>query len=299
MIEIKNVTKVFGSAKAVDDVSFTAPVGAVTGFLGPNGAGKTSTLRILLGLSRPDQGEALIDGVKYGDLDSPRRAVGAVLDSIGYHPGRSGVDHLRIIAKAAGIARQRVTEVLDIVELASAADRPVGGYSQGMRQRLALATALLGDPPILVLDEPANGLDPAGMAWLRDLVVGWAKQGRTVLFSSHILSEVEMVADHVVIINRGQIVRVTSMAELSSVEGNVVVSTLGRDRFIEVAKSQGWQVRDGGQNRLLISGSSTTEVGQVAAREGVVLTELSSESSNGRLEELFFELTGANARVRS
>lgn len=299
MIEIKNVTKVFGSAKAVDDVSFTAPVGAVTGFLGPNGAGKTSTLRILLGLSRPDHGEALIDGVKYEDLDSPRRAVGAVLDSIGYHPGRTGVDHLRVIAKAAGIQRQRVNEVLDIVELAAAADRQVGGYSQGMRQRLALATALLGDPPILVLDEPANGLDPAGMAWLRDLVAGWAKQGRTVLFSSHILSEVEMVADHVVIINRGQIVRVTSMAELSSMEGSVVVSTLGRDRLIEIAKNQGWQVRDGGQNRLLISGSSTTEVGQVAAREGVVLTELSSESSNGRLEELFFELTGANARVRS
>ncbi len=190
MIEIEKVTKIFGSTRVVDGVSFTAPVGAVTGFLGPNGAGKTSTLRILLGLSNPNEGVALIDGVKYEELDSPRRSVGAVLDSMGYHPGRSGVDHLRIIAKSAGIQRQRVGEVLEIVELTDAADRSVGGYSQGMRQRLALATALLGDPPVLVLDEPSNGLDPAGMAWLRNLIAGWAKQGRTVLFSSHILNEV-------------------------------------------------------------------------------------------------------------
>lgn len=239
MIEIKNVTKVFGSTRAVDSVTFTAPVGAVTGFLGPNGAGKTSTLRILLGLSRPDEGVALIDGVKYGDMESPRRIVGAVLDSMGYHPGRSGVDHLRIIAKAAGLPSQRVGEVLEIVELTSAADRPVGGYSQGMRQRLALATALLGDPPILVLDEPSNGLDPAGMLWLRELISAWAKQGRTVLFSSHVLSEVEMVADRVVIINRGKV------------------------------------------------------VGEMA------MTELSSDTSTGRLEKLFFELTSAKVQVRS
>lgn len=214
MIEIRNISKVFGSTRAVEDVTFTAPVGAVTGFLGPNGAGKTSTLRILLGLSRPDEGVALIDGVKYGDLKSPRRWIGAVVDSMGYHPGRSGIDHLRIISKAAGIPRKRINEVLELVDLTSAAGRPVGGYSQGMRQRLALATALLGDPPVLILDEPSNGLDPAGMAWLRELIGEWAKQGRTVLFSSHVLSEVEMVADHVVIIDHGKVVREAAIAEL-------------------------------------------------------------------------------------
>lgn len=233
MIEVKNLTKVFGATKAVDRVSFTAPVGAVTGFLGPNGAGKTSTLRMLLGLSRPDEGQALIDGHKYDDLDSPRRSVGAVLDSMGYHPGRSGVDHLRIVARAAGIQRQRVGEVLEIVELSSAADRPVGGYSQGMRQRLALATALLGDPPVLVLDEPSNGLDPAGMAWLRDLIRGWANQGRTVLFSSHILNEVEMIADHLVVINHGKVVRETSMRELAGADGKVVAGRL-EELFFEL-----------------------------------------------------------------
>ena len=233
MIEVKNLSKVFGATKAVDRVSFTAPVGAVTGFLGPNGAGKTSTLRTLLGLSRPDEGQALIDGHKYDDLDSPRRSVGAVLDSMGYHPGRSGVDHLRIVARAAGIQRQRVGEVLEIVELSSAADRPVGGYSQGMRQRLALATALLGDPPVLVLDEPSNGLDPAGMAWLRDLIRGWANQGRTVLFSSHILNEVEMIADHLVVINHGKVVRETSMRELAGADGKVVAGRL-EELFFEL-----------------------------------------------------------------
>lgn len=241
MIEIKKVTKTFGSARAVDEVSFTAPEGAVTGFLGPNGAGKTTTLRMLLGLSNPDEGQALINGVKYADLDSPRRAVGAVLDSIGYHPGRSGVDHLRIVAKAAGLERKRVGEVLEIVELTSAAMRNVGGYSQGMRQRLALATALLGDPPVLVLDEPSNGLDPAGMAWLRDLIAGWAKQGRTVLFSSHILNEVEMVADHLVIINRGKVVRETSMSDLAGSDGKVASGRL-EEMFFELTTPKG-QVR--------------------------------------------------------
>lgn len=233
MIEIRKVTKTFGSSRAVDDVSFTAPEGAVTGFLGPNGAGKTTTLRMLLGLTSPDQGEALINGVKYVDLDSPRRSVGAVLDSMGGHPGRSGIDHLRVIAKAAGIERKRVGEVLEIVEMTSAAERNVGGYSQGMRQRLALATALLGDPPVLVLDEPSNGLDPAGMAWLRDLIAGWAKQGRTVLFSSHILNEVEMVADHLVVINHGKVVRESSMNDLAGLDGKIVSGRL-EEMFFEL-----------------------------------------------------------------
>ena len=299
MIEVRDVAKSFGSTRAVDSVSFSAPSGAVTGFLGPNGAGKTTTLRILLGLARPDQGSALIEGVAYVDLPSPRRAVGAVLDSMGYHPGRSGVDHLRIVARAAGIPRQRVDDVLEVVELTAAADRPVGGYSQGMRQRLALAGALLGDPPVLVLDEPGNGLDPAGMAWLRRLLGDWAAQGRTVLFSSHVLSEVEMVADRVVIINRGRVVREASKADLSATEASVVVRTPDRARLTELAQRQGWVVRDDGRDRLLISGASATEVGHAAARDGLVLAELSSGTSTGQLEELFLELTGANAQGQS
>ncbi len=206
VIEIVDVVKRYGETVAVDGVSFTAPSGAVTGFLGPNGAGKTTTLRVLLGLARPDAGRAVIDGVPYVDLPSPRRSVGAVIDDMGFHPARTGRNHLRVVARAAGLDPRRVDEMLAFVDLADAADRRVGGYSQGMRQRLALATALLGDPAVLVLDEPANGLDPAGMVWLRGLLRDWAAQNRTVLFSSHVLSEVETVADHLVIISHGHVV---------------------------------------------------------------------------------------------
>jgi len=224
--------------------------------------------------------------------------VGAVLDSIGFHPGRSGANHLRVVARAAGIPRQRIDEVLEVVEMTGAADRRVGGYSQGMRQRLALASALLGDPPVLVLDEPGNGLDPAGMAWLRRLMGEWARQGRTVLFSSHVLSEVELVADRIVIINRGRVVREATKAELSGASGAVVVRTPDRARLNELANREGWQVRDVEHYRVLIGGASATDVGQAAAREGVVLTELSSEASTRQLEKLFFDLTGPNTEVR-
>jgi ABC-2 type transport system ATP-binding protein len=215
VIEIRGVSKSFGAARAVHEVSFTAPAGQITGFLGPNGAGKTTTLRVLLGLARPDAGSALIGGARYQDLPSPRRAVGAVFDQGGFHPGRTGRNQLRVIARAAGIQRGRVEEVLEFVELTGAADRRVGGYSHGMRQRLALAGALLADPPVLVLDEPSTGLDPAGMAWLRRLLLGWSGQGRTVLFSSHLLAEVEAVADRLVIISAGQVVREGATAELT------------------------------------------------------------------------------------
>ena len=221
MIEICDVTKTYGETRAVAGVSFTVPSGTVTGFLGPNGAGKTTTLRILLGLARPDAGSARIDGARYADLPSPRRTIGAVLDSTGFHPGRTARNHLRVLARAAGVPRGRVEEVLAFVDLEEAAGRRVGGYSHGMRQRLALAGALLGDPPVLVLDEPATGLDPAGMAWLRRLLGDWAAQGRTVLFSSHVLAEVELVADRLVIIDRGHVVRQGAAAELVGSEGGV------------------------------------------------------------------------------
>jgi ABC-2 type transport system ATP-binding protein len=295
VIEIVGVTKRYGATRAVEDVSFTAPSGVVTGFLGPNGAGKTTTLRVLLGLARPDVGTALIDGCRYLDLPSPRRAVGAVLDSAGFHPGRTGRNQLRIIARAGGIDRRRVGEVLGSVDLADDADRKVGGYSHGMRQRLALAGALLGDPPTLVLDEPATGLDPAGIAWLRRLLRSWADQGRTVLFSSHALSEVEMVADSVVIIDRGRVLRTGATADLLAGRAGVIVRTPDVARLAGIAQAAGWRVRRDGEDRLVIVGASMVDVGAAAARASIALIELSAEGSGRRLEELFLELTRTEA----
>jgi len=204
-VSIRGLTKHFGKVQAVTDLSFEVPSGRVTGFLGPNGAGKTTTLRMALGLIRPTSGEALIAGRHYPDLYRPRQVVGALLEATGFHPGRRGRDHLRVLAQAAGVPAKRVEEVLDLVELTDSADRRVGGYSLGMRQRLGLASALLGDPRVLILDEPANGLDPAGISWLRGLLRELAAQGRAVVISSHVLSEVEQTADAIVIIHEGRL----------------------------------------------------------------------------------------------
>jgi ABC-2 type transport system ATP-binding protein len=204
-VEVRGLTKVFGGVTAVREVSFTAPEGQVTGFLGPNGSGKTTTLRILLGLARPTAGEALIGGVRYTQLTEPRRVAGAMLEAAGFHPGRRARDHLRVLAAAGGLPGRRVEEVLAQVDLTEAAGRRVRGFSLGMRQRLGLAAALLGDPEVLVLDEPANGLDPAGVAWLRGLVRGLAAQGRTVILASHVLGEIAQTADHVVIVSSGEL----------------------------------------------------------------------------------------------
>jgi ABC-2 type transport system ATP-binding protein len=204
-VTLRNLTKRFGPVTAVAGLSFDAPGGQVTGFLGANGAGKTTTLRMALGLIRPTEGDALIGGRRYADLAHPRRVVGAVLEATAAHPGRTGRDHLRILAHAADVPRQRVEEMLDLVELTGAADRRAGTYSLGMRQRLALAGALLGDPAVLVLDEPANGLDPAGMAWLRGLLRDLAAQGRAILLSSHVLAEVSQTVDRVAIVHEGQL----------------------------------------------------------------------------------------------
>jgi ABC-2 type transport system ATP-binding protein len=204
-VEVRGVTKTFGQVTAVRGMSFTAPAGKVTGFLGPNGSGKTTTLRVLLGLVRPDAGTALIDGVRYGRLARPRRAVGALLEASGFHPGRRARDHLLVLADAAGIPGTRADEVLGQVGLDDAAGRRVREFSLGMRQRLGLAGALLGDPRVLLLDEPANGLDPAGIAWLRGLLRSLADEGRTVIVASHVLSEIAQTADHVVIVSAGQV----------------------------------------------------------------------------------------------
>jgi len=204
-VEVRGLTKTFGRVTAVRGMSFTAPAGKVTGFLGPNGSGKTTTLRVVLGLVRPDAGAALIGGVPYSRLARPRRTVGALLEASGFHPGRRARDHLLVLADAAGIPRARVDEVLGQVGLAAAADRRVREFSLGMRQRLGLAGALLGDPQVLLLDEPANGLDPAGIAWLRGLLRGLADEGRTVIIASHVLGEIAQTADHAVIVSEGQV----------------------------------------------------------------------------------------------
>src|SRR5687767_4491188 len=213
-IAVEGLTKRFGSVRAVEDLTFATTPGRVTGFLGPNGAGKTTTLRMVLGLVTPTAGSALVEGQRYADLADPLRTVGAALEASSFHPGRSARDHLRVLATAGGLPLQRADETLQQVGLADVADRRAGGFSLGMRQRLALAAALLGDPRVLVLDEPANGLDPEGIAWLRGFLRYLAGEGRTVLISSHVLSEVQQTVDDVVIVARGRLVRQATLAEL-------------------------------------------------------------------------------------
>ena len=220
-IVVSGVTKRFGRVTAVDGLSFTAAPGLVTGFLGPNGAGKTTTVRMLAGLVIPDAGTATISGRRYAELASPGRAAGVVLESAGFHPARTGRDHLRVYCTACGYPLGRADEVLEICGLAAAGRRKVRGYSLGMRQRLALAAALLGDPAALILDESANGLDPEGIAWLRGLLRDYARSGRTVLYSSHVLPEVEQLADQVVIMHRGRLVRQGTLAELTGGGGGL------------------------------------------------------------------------------
>jgi ABC-2 type transport system ATP-binding protein len=218
MISLQGLTKSFGRVRAVDDLSLTVPAGEVTGLLGPNGAGKTTTLRMLLGLVRPDRGLALIGDRPYAELTAPVTVVGAVLDSTAFHPGRTARVHLGALCRAAGLPRGRVAEVLDIVDLVAAADRRVGGFSLGMRQRLALASALLGEPAVLVLDEPANGLDPEGMHWLRGFLRALAADGRTVLVSSHGLAELNRMADRVVVIDHGRLVAEAPVPSVGDLE---------------------------------------------------------------------------------
>ena len=244
VIVIDHLVKTFGSVRAVDDLSFTVHPGRVTGFLGPNGAGKTTTLRILLGLVSPTAGTATIGGSTYGHVTPPMQAVGAALDAASFHPGRTALDHLRVYAPQAGVSDARCREVLDFVGLDAVAGRRTNGFSLGMRQRLALATTLLGDPPVLLLDEPANGLDPEGIAWLRVLLRHLAAEGRTVLVSSHMLSEVEQTVDDVVIIARGRLVHASSLAQLAALaEPSVRVTSPDAAGLERMITSAGWAGR--------------------------------------------------------
>jgi len=288
VIEVEHLTKRFRRATAVDDLSFSVPRGRITGFLGPNGAGKTTTLRVLLGLALPTSGRASVAGRRYRELDAPLQTVGAVLEASNYHPARSGRSHLRVLATAAGISPSRVDQVLGEVELSGAAKRRVGGYSLGMRQRLSVAAALLGEPELLVLDEPANGLDPEGIRWLRNFLRSFADGGGTVFVSSHVLAEVSQLADEVVIIHRGKLVAHEPVADLvAQAVGATRVRSPRAAALLERLRAAGIEAEADG-DRLAVH-APPERVGDLAAEAGIPLHELVADT--GSLEEAFLELT--------
>jgi ABC-2 type transport system ATP-binding protein len=293
-ISVSGLTKRFGPITAVDDLSFDVQPGTITGFLGPNGAGKTTTLRMLLGLVHPSTGTALIEGIPYPRLQRPAFTVGAVLEAAGFHPGRTARNHLRILAHPNGIPTRRVDEVLEDVELTDAAGRRVGGFSLGMRQRLMLAGALLGDPGILVLDEPTNGLDPAGVHWLRTFLRSRADAGGTVLISSHLLAELAMSADAVVIIKNGRLVTQGTVAELARPVGaSVRVRTPKANELHRVLTSRGIRAELGSADEVVARDVTTRDVGEAVAAAGLVVYEMKVERPN--LEDVFLELTASES----
>ncbi|MGZ8630427.1 MAG: ABC transporter ATP-binding protein [Actinomycetota bacterium] len=289
-LEVRGLSKRFGRVEAVQALSFSVPRGQVTGFLGPNGAGKTTTMRVLLGLAAPTEGEARVLGVPYSALDRPVSRVGAMLETTGFHPGRTGRDHLRIAAMAGKLPVARVDAVLDQVAMRDYADRRIGGYSSGMRQRLGLATALLGDPEVLVLDEPGNGLDPAGVAWLRQFLRAFADAGRTVFVSSHLLAEMSQMVDRLVVIDLGRLVVEGPVAAITSSVAEDVVVRSPEGAGLAVALEASGATVTLADGALSVTGISIERVGEIAAREGLVLHELRRREAT--LEEAFLRLTG-------
>jgi ABC-2 type transport system ATP-binding protein len=290
VVQAESLTKRFGEVSAVTDLSFELEAGTITGFLGPNGAGKTTTLRMVLGLAAPTSGRALVFDRPYHEIKHPSLRIGAVLEATDFHPGRSGRDHVRMLGSAVDVPDSRVDEVLGLVELTSAARRRVKGYSLGMRQRLGLAAALLGDPELLILDEPANGLDPEGVRWLRDFLRRLASEGRTVLVSSHVLAEVAQTVDQVLIISRGRLVVESSLAELTARAGGAVrVRSAAPERLADALRDNDLQVTSGTDRSLLVQGASSEQVGEIAFAAGVPVHELLTDG--GSLEEIFLELT--------
>ena len=288
-VEVQDLTKQFGSLTAVDHLSFSVEPGRITGFLGPNGAGKTTTLRMLLGLVRPTSGTATIGGQTYIHLRSPQHVVGAALEATNFHPGRSGRNHLRVMADTAGLDSKRVDEMLELVGIPAAARQRAGSYSMGMRQRLALAGALLGDPQVLLLDEPANGLDPEGIRWLRLLLRHLSGQGKTILISSHMLSEVEQTVDDVVIIANGKLIRQGAIGDLPT-EHLSTVRTSEPQRLLEALNAAGLQAT-AADDSIQVIGNDLVRIGDIALRAGLPIHELRANEND--LEKLFFELTGA------
>jgi ABC-2 type transport system ATP-binding protein len=294
MIIIEGLTKRYGRTLAVDDVSFTASAGRVTGYLGPNGAGKSTTMRIMVGLTRATAGTVTIAGRRFADLPNPGLEVGVLLDASAQHAGRTGREILTLSQQMMGLPRTRVEEMLDTVSLTpDEASRRVGEYSLGMRQRLGIATALIGDPEVLILDEPANGLDPAGIRWMRDLLRGYADRGGTVLLSSHLLHEIEVIADDIVMIGHGRIVSRGTKAELLH-EAGTIVRAEDTTRLELALTEWGLDARPTGDGGLHTD-AETALVGKVALQAGVALTELRAAESAG-LEEMFLELTSATQR---
>ena len=293
-IDIHNLTKRYGAITAVDDLSFGVAGGRVTGFLGRNGSGKSTTMRMMLGLAAPTSGVVTFSGRTYAELTDPVREVGAALAANVFHPSRSGEQHLKVMATAAGIAHRRVGEVLAAVDLESAADRRVGGYSMGMRQRLALAGALLGDPPVILLDEPLNGLDPDGIAWVRVTMRRLAAEGRTVFLSSHLLAEVATTVDDVVIIERGRLMAAMPLNDLAA-HHNTVVRTPHADALATALMAAGHEVVRTANDELTVIDVKAEFVGLIAAQEGVAVLSLVEERDD--LEEIFHQLTNNDQEV--
>ncbi|MFD7686173.1 ABC transporter ATP-binding protein [Streptomyces sp. NPDC059781] len=299
MIELEGLTKRYGEKVAVKDLTFTVRPGVITGFLGPNGAGKSTTMRMILGLDHPTAGDVRIDGTRYDRLKDPLTCIGALLEAKGVHPGRSAYNHLLCLAQSNGIPRQRVHEVLDTVGLTAVARKKAKGFSLGMGQRLGIAAALLGDPRILMFDEPVNGLDPEGIHWIRTLMKSLAAQGRTVFVSSHLMSEMALTADHLVVIGQGRLLADTSMAEF--IEHNsrsyVRVRSPQRERLLDVLRQAGVTAVESGDGALEVAGSKAEYIGELAARQQLVLHELSPQQAS--LEEAFMRLTAESVEYHA
>jgi ABC-2 type transport system ATP-binding protein len=298
-IEAHGLTKHFGRTVAVDDLSFTVEPGRVTGFLGPNGAGKTTTMRMILGLDAPTRGTVTVGGRRYADLRAPAHEVGALLDARAVHPGRTAFHHLLALAQSNGIAAARVHEVLELVGLAGAARRRAGAFSLGMSQRLGVASALLGDPPVLMFDEPVNGLDPEGIRWIRELMRGYAAEGRTVLVSSHLMSEMALTADHLVVIGRGRLVADSGLEDFlrTTADEEVLVRAAEPDTFARLLTASGGVVRRDDGDALLVSELDGAAIGKLAAFHGMPLSELTPRRAS--LEDAFMELTRDDVEYRA
>jgi ABC-2 type transport system ATP-binding protein len=294
MIEVENVTKRYGDKVAVSDLSFHVTPGIVTGFLGPNGAGKSTTMRVILGLDRPTAGHATVNGRAYVDLPAPLREVGALLEARAIHTGRSAYHHLLAMAQTHGIPRSRVEEVIELVGLPDVARKRAGGFSLGMGQRLGVASALLGDPSVLILDEPSNGLDPEGILWMRTLLKSLADEGRTVFLSSHLMAEMAQIAEHVVVIGRGRLIADTTVAELvtqASHDAAVLVRSPDADKLRSTLASDRVTITSPEPGRLEIHGLTSAEIGAAAARHGFELHELIPQTAS--LEQAFMGITDA------
>jgi ABC-2 type transport system ATP-binding protein len=293
MIEVEHVTKRYGEKLAVDDLSFIVRPGIVTGFLGPNGSGKSTTMRMMLGLDAPTTGSTRVNGKQYRELGAPLHEIGAMLEARAIHTGRSAYNHLLAMAQTHGIGRKRVDEVIELVGLSNVARKRVGGFSLGMGQRLGIASALLGDPAAVILDEPANGLDPEGILWIRNLLRGLAAEGRTVFLSSHLMSEMALTAEHLVVVGKGRLIADTSVADIVSQASSdiaVLVRSPDATRLRDVLVAEGAAVASDQRGVLDVRGLGHERIGELAAKRSIVLHELTPQ--NASLEEAFMRLTG-------